>query len=542
LPPRPVARCAAPYDSADQQLWLLPLVDSRYWWRDRNTADLEITSSTTWASLFSTLGSALGITVAMSGVDAAYLSPDTYEFTRRYENAAMMLDAAALSVGKRIVRRRDGTVRAESNADAQAAITAAATRDAKLLAGGYYHLESGYRPEKVTCTFRKWRHYRVLQKGQVYTVDVQPAIATALATGTNKVVHSTMFADYSSDTSPPANTADLDALAQVIGDDFYGWLRSRYDITFAGAQNWELNGFDDSVVWDFGRQVVGGAADGVRLGQTRVQSMPVDFGFDLQLSQKNTLTLFESPMVCKPDANIAAGDRGTVSVWEGRSGEKIDSTLDVEAYSEAGATAGEFVVMRWIEDDWELDQPGGETTEIVEVYHSGASPGDVVEANASNVHPGRIKRFSESDGMETFDDIWIGFTDNFDVWAGNVLAVQNEYYGPAKPSGSFTVGEDTRTLYLVTHGERHWDAFAYDEIVAGEANLVEFMEWDDGDSKFMPTGIRWDAQDFFLNAGETVEAGTKLQVKWRGPRLEITNMYCSKSDDEDIEAALPSEE
>jgi hypothetical protein len=356
LPPRPVSRVAAPYDSEEEQLWLLPLVDSRYWWRERPTGDLEISSSTTWEALFSALGSALGITVALpTAVAASYLSPDTYEFTRRYENAAMMLDAAALSVGKRIVRRCDGTVRAESNADAQAVITSNAGLPAALQAGGYYHLEAGYRPEKVTTTFRKWRHYRVLQKGQVYTVDKTPSIATALATSTTKVVHSTMFADYSSDVSPPANTADLDALAQVISDDFYGWMRSRYDLTFAGAQPWTPNGFDDSVVWDFGRQVVGGSADGKRLGQTRVQSMGVDFGFDLQLSQKNTLTLFEPIMLGKADSDIAQDASGTVSIWEGRGGSKADETRNVTAWATTGdIVAGQWVAVEWVEDDWEI--------------------------------------------------------------------------------------------------------------------------------------------------------------------------------------------
>lgn len=179
---------------------------------------------------------------------------------------------------------------------------------------------------------------------------------------------------------------------------------------------------------------------------------------------------------------------------------------------------------------------GGDTVDTVQVYHEGGTAREIVEANASNVHPGRIKRFSGT--MSTHDDIWIGFTDNFDVWGGNVLAVQGEYYGPGKQNGTFTVGEDERPLYLVTHGERHWDAFAYEEIAAGTATEVEFLEWDAGDAKFNPTGLRWDAQDFFLNSGETVEVGTKLQVKWQGPRLVITGMYCSPSDDEDIVAIV----
>lgn len=352
LPPRPIARVSA--GALNEQLWLLPLVDSRYWWRERNAEDLEISSSTTWADLFSTLGSALGISVALpTAVDAAYLSPDTYEFTRRYENAALMLDAAALSVGKRIVRRLDGTVRAESNATSEAVIAANVGKAYQLLAGGFYHDEAGYRPEKVICTFRKWRHYRVLQKGQVHTVEVEPEITTAVATSTNKVVHSTMFADYSLDSpSPPANTSDLDALAEIIGEDFYGWLRSRYDATFAGAQPWDLNGFDDSVIWDFGCQV-----DGTYLAQTRVQSMPVDFGFDLQLSQKNTLTLLESPVLGKiSGSSISKGAHGDVKVWQGRSDARSDSGIIIKACASAVELSdnSKLVAANWVDDDWEV--------------------------------------------------------------------------------------------------------------------------------------------------------------------------------------------
>lgn len=490
LPPRPISRVAAPYDSLDEQLWLLPLVDSRYWWQNRPTADLEISSSTTWADLFSTLGTALGVTVSLpTAVAASYLSPDTYEFTRRFESAALMLDAAALSVGKRIVRRRDGTVRAESNADAQAVITANAALPAALMAGGYYHLEAGYRPEKVTTTFRKWRYYRVLQKGQVYTVDKTPEIDTALATSTTKVVHSTMFADYSSDTSPPANTSDLDALAQVISDDFYGWMRSRYDLTLAGAQPWELNGFDDSVVWDFGRQVVGGSADGVRLGQTRVQSVAPDFGFDLQLSQKNTLTLFENVMMGKADSAIANGAIGTISIWTGRAGSKTDSTLNVEAHTEIGdIAAGQWVFVKWTEDDWEIFFAAGDATEIVEVYHSSADPGDVVEANASGYHPGRIRRY---DGTTTYDDpsidIWIQFVDGFDGQPnddGAVLACNNEYYGPAKPTGeTWDNSGDERPVYVVECSERQFLCKADSSISKGSSGTVSlYHSHDETDS------------------------------------------------------------
>lgn len=357
LPPRPIARANDPYYHPDETLYLLPLVDERYWWQFRAVSDLEISSSTTWSNLFTTLGTALGVTISLpSAPDAGYLSPDPYEFTRRYENAAQMLDAAALSVGKRIIRRIDGTVRAETNAEAEIIIADNVLSHYQLLAGGFYHLEAGFRPAQVITTFRKWRHYALLQKGQVYTVAKTPDIATALASGTEKVIHSTMHADYSSDSSPPANTSDLDALAQLISDDYYGWLRTRYDITYAGSYPWALNGFDDSVTWDFGRQIEGGPASGIRLAQTRVQSMPVDFGFEHQLSQKSTLTLLEPMVLGKIDSSISKNARGTVSVWSGRSGSKSDSGINIEACASAAALTdtSKFVACTWVDDDWEV--------------------------------------------------------------------------------------------------------------------------------------------------------------------------------------------
>lgn len=358
LPPRPVSAVGRNYDSAEA-LWILPLVDHRYWWQFKITDDLEIDDETSWADLFETLGTALGIAVSLpTAVNSAYLSPDPYEFTRRFENAAMMLDAAALSVGKRIVRRIDGTVRAESVDDADSVLVANRKKNYRIVAGRNGRAsarnsdrEKGYRPAKVLVTFRKWRHYRLLQKGQVYTVEKDPSDTSAVVTGTQKVFHSTLVADYSSDTSPPANTSDMDALADKIASDYYSWFQRRYDATYNGAQPWIPTGYCDSIVWDFGRP-----QDGERLAQTRVQSMPVDFGFDLQLSQDPAKTLLESPVLGKIDASISKDARGTVHVYQGRSASRTDSGIEIEACASAMALTDtdKMVAASWVDDDWEV--------------------------------------------------------------------------------------------------------------------------------------------------------------------------------------------
>lgn len=87
--------------SEGQNVQLLTLVDSRYFWQWQNY-QLEVTSSTTWKDLIEELLAYLyasAVTIDSGYVDSRYGKPDATEFTR-YGNAALMLDAALWSVGK----------------------------------------------------------------------------------------------------------------------------------------------------------------------------------------------------------------------------------------------------------------------------------------------------------------------------------------------------------------------------------------------------------------------------------------------------------
>jgi len=356
LPPRIVARPIPEPGKPDESLWILPLVDVRYWWRDRSTDDLEVTTSTTWASLFSTLGTKLGVTVSVpTAVDADYLQPDPIEFTRRYSNVAAMLDAAALSVGKRIIRRIDGTVRAESAAESLEAFQENFGGNWRQVCGGGLDTAAGSMPAQVVTTFRRWRDYAIIQKGKAHAETNNAPDGSVVVSGTKKQIHSTAYADFTASDSSPSNSSELAALATIIATDFYSWLARSHDYTFVGVKPWQPTGFDDAIVWTFGHQ----GPNGTYQAQTRIQSMPPDFGFDLQLSQFSNRGLFEPVMLVKPDADIGVDGTGTVSVWTGRAGAKVDSTINVTAHAEMGATAGEFAVMRWIEDDWEIEQGDG---------------------------------------------------------------------------------------------------------------------------------------------------------------------------------------
>jgi len=102
LPPRPLTGVPGA-----GQAWLLPLVDLRYRWWFR-AGDLSADgATTTWADLFGQIGDALGVTLEVDDVPAIYPPPDN-SLTLHYEALPLVLDAAAASVGMRVVVGTDG--------------------------------------------------------------------------------------------------------------------------------------------------------------------------------------------------------------------------------------------------------------------------------------------------------------------------------------------------------------------------------------------------------------------------------------------------
>ena len=361
LPPRPVSGIdPALRDLTEAEgketLWLLPLVDVRYFWQFVSSGDLEIESGDSWATLFSDLGTALGVTISADTVDSAYLKPDPEEFTRRYVPVPLLLDAAAASVGQRITRAKDGTVKSQSVSTARTNLDTNYQNKQLapgLSAGGDYSRSLGDLPENVRVNFRRYSQYQVYCGGEVYTKTSAASAVTAdykpasTVSGKDKIVLSSLFAEYPAGTaansaSTPTNSSDLTALADQVAKDYYGWLSKRFDLAYSGMIDWTFTGFDDAVVWDYSH------------GRTRVWSLAADVGVSQQLSQDEDYELLETIELGKPDSDIAAGDDGTVSVWRrNSSGTLADSTLNVTANALGGDVAsGLYASLWWNCGEW----------------------------------------------------------------------------------------------------------------------------------------------------------------------------------------------
>lgn len=326
LPPRQVAD---PSGATGDSLWLLTLVDDRYWWQYKDFGDNTVTTSTDWSSLISTLGSQFGITVSVSSIASAYGKPDPVDFTRRYLNAAILLDAAAASIGLRIVRDPlTGTVTAQGASSASSQVSANLDRPWQRISGGDFSAEKGDLPASVVCTFRKIKQYLLRANGQLHTITKSvPASVQGSTQSRSLTVHCAAYADYDTGDSLQNGTA-LDDLAGKIRDDFYAWAAKTYDLTFAGIQNWTPTGFDDCILWSFGHP-----QGGQLQAQTRVQTLPPNFWPDICLASDSTKEIVEPRMMAVANEDIAAGEEGEVSLYDSFS---HDTGKDVELTNISG--------------------------------------------------------------------------------------------------------------------------------------------------------------------------------------------------------------
>jgi len=348
LPPRPISWTGAQGDDAD--LWLIPLVDARYFWQFVNVGDLSVTTSTTWATLFSTLGTALGETITVeSTVDAAYLKPDPTDFSRRYDNASLLLDAAAWSAGRRVVRWFDGTVRVESRSIADTVLDENLNATWIKLAGGDFSDMGGDVPEKVLVTFRKIKQYLLQSDNKLYTKENSAPSGTRFITGKKLTIHCAAYADYNT-SDALQNGTDLDALAAQIKTDYYGWASKDYDYCFAGIADWTPSGYDDAILWAFGRTCPDKTFDLIRnedgsiarlddrtdlLSYTRVQTLPGNCWPEINLASDPTKEVVEPRLMAKANADIAAGASGAVSLYDSFSN---DTGKDVTLTNISGIT------------------------------------------------------------------------------------------------------------------------------------------------------------------------------------------------------------
>lgn len=110
MPPVPLGRVARPGGSYLNGLYLLPVVDQRFYWWQVLTPDFAIDGqTTTWTSVFTAIGTALGLSVDVDSISSNYRLPDV-GLNLSGEVLPPVFDACCKCIGMELVVDYSGAV------------------------------------------------------------------------------------------------------------------------------------------------------------------------------------------------------------------------------------------------------------------------------------------------------------------------------------------------------------------------------------------------------------------------------------------------
>lgn len=299
--------------NVNNELYLLPLVDSRYWWQFADTGDIksvlqtdyndcELSTNYTWTQILEHLADQCNFTYVAPTIDTTYANPDLHNMARQYQSAALMLDACAASLGLRLVAKLDGFYKFENPEDAEATFIVnmgedddeeddtppedepeepTGDEDPEPTVGKMVNQVAGtrredanqqsYLPATVRVAYAK-AHAKCLtldndryplvhivfpgEDEEDQEASDYPSTTDCTQTDFRKTIHSTAVAEWEHGafTGSPTNETTLQTLTDLIGANWVSWRVWDYDMTFDAPQPWEPTGFDDHILWSFGHE------------------------------------------------------------------------------------------------------------------------------------------------------------------------------------------------------------------------------------------------------------------------------------------------
>ena len=252
LPARPLTGIPG-----NQQLWLITLVDSRWFWPFCTGSFTVVGGTTTWAQLLTEIASVLGETLTWDTIPSAYLTPST-DLTSNGDSWPMLLDAAASSIGMRLVRNLDGTYHLSNPATAKTTVLANLENLWPVRSGGNLALTAlsptdlvAAVPASITVAFPEGGPAGGgSSPPALYPVNVTLSSLLLPDYGTitgfsqgDRTLYSTDLAYYSG--SSLQNGTELTALARQIAADWYEWVPGTVDVSYIGIAPWVPEGQHD---------------------------------------------------------------------------------------------------------------------------------------------------------------------------------------------------------------------------------------------------------------------------------------------------------
>lgn len=228
-----------------QQLWLITLVDERYWWW-MNDLSFSFTAGDAWDTLLYNLAAATntGGAITVGSVSTAYGTPSPARWGIAGRPIPLLIDAAAKTVGMRFIRNLDGSVRYIGYANSESLEQNRFTQNqSELVMGGRLNvLEiTGNIPASVITSF--WGDNQLRLTTTLASLALSPYGAITGVANTYGWIAADMNAD--------APGGDQALYAAQAAQDFYLWRLSTTDATFRGIRNFDPTGQENRIEWEY---------------------------------------------------------------------------------------------------------------------------------------------------------------------------------------------------------------------------------------------------------------------------------------------------
>jgi hypothetical protein len=270
-------------------LWVIPLVDERYWWQQLSM----VSTAITWADLLSEIEESIGTTIdrdTNTPVDFYYGIPDSCFFRNGSINTATALDALCWSTNQRLVSKSIGE-QPSSSSSSSSSSGGVSTWNARYLLRSKATANTIYNVERLRIDSSAGNEQVGTSSSSsnqgfgdtpvdiafIFTNDGD----TDELTYNQPLANAPQWADGGiMEVTCPANaTGSNDATLKLMADrwsaDFWLWSQRRFAWGYIGAVDWRFSGYEDYAIVDMSRIKPENESETPYVCRTFVKSMPI---------------------------------------------------------------------------------------------------------------------------------------------------------------------------------------------------------------------------------------------------------------------------
>jgi len=242
LTPHPVAD----HGTSDKKLYVLPIVDARYWWQWVNIGDGIADPPHTWSVILDHLNGRFGpvgtVTLDTSDtVPAGYGTTfDLWTDDRKYAPIGLTLDSLARMIGMRFVRNIDGSTILNRYPDAGEIWDGNVVTASRTTVYGQWDLMAG-------GEFSKRGTATIPQKVRVVDNRSVDLTVNSIDVGATYYVENTEATIFA---AVPSGVTASD-FKTAVANDWIGWRRTKKgDLAYCGVKAWDFTGYEDVAIFE----------------------------------------------------------------------------------------------------------------------------------------------------------------------------------------------------------------------------------------------------------------------------------------------------